>query len=100
MGFCFRLESVASPDTPQQAIRELCGISRRLGIGVICEVNGIEAFAFPHTEPEQAISLWERGRLDVRSHNEDLSAPQCSKCGQFLTGVRREMRLAKCARCA
>jgi hypothetical protein len=29
----------------------------------------------------------------------DAAAPQCSKCGKFLTGIRREMRLPLCARC-
>jgi hypothetical protein len=67
------MESVAGPETPQEAIREMVGISRRLNVGVVCDINGIEAFAFPHTEPEHAIKLWEQGRLDWKSHRrEDL----------------------------
>jgi hypothetical protein len=27
-------------------------------------------------------------------------APKCGKCGQFLTGIRAEMRLTRCGRCA
>lgn len=95
-----RLESVAGPETPQEAIGELVNIARRLNVGVISDVNGIEAFAFPSTEPAEAIRLWEQGRLDVKSHRaEDLAPPQCSKCGKFLTGVRKEMRLSRCAKC-
>ena len=100
MGFLARLESVASPETPQEAIRELVSIAQRLGVGVVCDVNGIDAFAFPSTPPDEAIRLWEQGRLDVKSHREeDLAPPQCSKCGKFLTGVRKEMRLSRCAKC-
>lgn len=95
-----RLESVAGPETPQDAIRELVNIARRLDVGVICDVNGVEAFAYPSTQPDEAIRLWEQGRLDVKSHRtEDLAPPQCAKCGKFLTGVRKEMRLSLCAKC-
>jgi hypothetical protein len=84
------MESVAGPETPQEAIRDMVGIAGWLGVGVIADVNGIDAFAFPGTEPEHAIRLWEAGRLDVKSHRvEDLDPPKCSKCGKFLTDVRK-----------
>jgi hypothetical protein len=100
VGFLIRLESVASPQTPQEAIGELVTIAQRLDVGVISDVNGVDAFAFPSTDPADAIRLWEQGRLDVKSHREeDLAPPRCAKCGKFLTGVRKEMRLSRCAKC-
>ena len=61
-GYLIRLEGVASPRTPQEAVGELADIARHLGVGVICDVNGTEAFAFPYMTAAEAIRLWELAR--------------------------------------
>ena len=63
MGFLLRLESVASPETPQEAIATLVGFARKFGIGVIANINGRDAFAFPGTPVDEAVRNWERDML-------------------------------------
>lgn len=63
MGFLIRLESVASPQTPEDAVRELATMAARLGVGVIAFVNAAEAFAFPGEDPDEVVRRW---KLDGR----------------------------------
>lgn len=70
MGFLIRLESVASPESPKDAIALLVALpavlNLPLGVGVIADVNGVDVFAWRHTDPDVAFRDW-RANLD-RKH--------------------------------
>jgi hypothetical protein len=48
MSWWVRCEAPATPQTPQDAIRELVRFARNLGVDVIGNVNGVDAFVLIH----------------------------------------------------
>ena len=70
MGFLIRLESVASPETPEEAINRLCDLVVALElppmVGVIADVNGADAYAYPTMTRPEVVRLWRRAMEDKR----------------------------------
>jgi len=64
MSFLIRLEGVASPCPPEFEVGSIVEIADRLGVGVITNVNGAEAFAFPGEPPDEVVRRWRRAELD------------------------------------
>ncbi len=58
MGFMFRMESVASPKTCEDAAWELVAISNRLNTGVISNVGGSEMMALPNETTKIVYDRW------------------------------------------
>lgn len=58
MSFLIRLESVASPNSAEDEVWSLALIATGLGIGVIANVNGADAFAFPKENPTEVVRRW------------------------------------------
>lgn len=58
MSFLVRLEGIASAQTPQEAAAELLTYAKHICCGVIANINGVEAWAYPHEAEKDVIDRW------------------------------------------
>lgn len=76
-----------------------CFIQRPFERDVVCNVCGEEKPIVRLYLQGPACDECAEKREPKRPPKRDADDPKCEKCGRFLTGIRREMRLPLCARC-
>lgn len=55
-GFYLKLESTAAVITAQDAVAELAAISKRLGLSILSNVNGVDVMAHPDTNADELVA--------------------------------------------
>ena len=59
MSWKLRVEGTATPYPPEESVADLARLATRIGIGVVGDVNGVEAFANPSEAPIDVVRRWQ-----------------------------------------
>ncbi len=97
MSWKLRLEATAMPYSPAESIMMLADVARRLGVPVIGEVNGIDAYAYPDEHAVNAVYRWQAER-DSRGFFAQPTAPgpRSYPCKCERLGTAGAKRRCKC----